>query len=106
MWSGCSVTCDVGLKKKTRTCTNLKPDRTGDNCVGKSTEYTVCLNEPCGARNGGWSSWGSWQSCSVTCGGGLKLRNRTCTNPTTTLYGKTCDGNSEAYAVCAKTACE
>ncbi|KAH3754714.1 hypothetical protein DPMN_189395 [Dreissena polymorpha] len=33
------------------------------------------------------------------------LRNRTCTNPTPTLYGKTCDGISEAYAVCARTAC-
>ncbi|KAH3754264.1 hypothetical protein DPMN_188929 [Dreissena polymorpha] len=33
------------------------------------------------------------------------LRNRTCTNPTPTLYGKTCEGNPESYAVCARTAC-
>ena len=47
MWSNCSVTCGVGVRKKTRTCTNPKPDRSGDNCVGESSEYTGCFNEPC-----------------------------------------------------------
>ncbi|XP_052235583.1 coadhesin-like [Dreissena polymorpha] len=101
-WSGCSVSCDVGLRKRARTCTNPKPDRNGDYCVGESTEYTVC---PCNISNGGWSSWGSWNSCSVTCGVGLKLRNRTCTNPSPTLYGKACEGNSEAFDVCVSTPC-
>ncbi|KAH3783329.1 thrombospondin-1-like isoform X1 [Dreissena polymorpha] len=63
-WSGCSVTCEVGLRKKTRTCTNPKPDRSGDYCVGESSEYSIC---PCSVRDGGWSSWDPWQGCSVTC---------------------------------------
>ncbi|XP_052235907.1 SCO-spondin-like isoform X2 [Dreissena polymorpha] len=104
-WSGCSVTCDVGLRKRTRSCTNPKPDRSGDFCVGESSEYTVCLTDPCSTRNGGWSSWGSWQSCSVTCGGGLKLRSRTCTSPSPSAYGKACEGNFEAFAVCVNTPC-
>ncbi|XP_052240654.1 coadhesin-like [Dreissena polymorpha] len=104
-WSGCSVSCDVGLRKKWRTCTNPKPDRLGDYCEGDSNEYAVCLNDPCDARNGGWSNWNSWQSCSVTCGEGLKLRGRTCTNPSPSAYGKDCPGNSESFDVCVNTPC-
>ncbi|XP_052237813.1 A disintegrin and metalloproteinase with thrombospondin motifs 10-like [Dreissena polymorpha] len=104
-WSGCSVSCDVGLRKRARTCTNPKPDRNGDYCVGESTEYTVCPNEPCNVIDGGCSSWGDWKSCSVTCGVGQKLRSRTCTNPSPTLYGKTCDGDYADYAVCVNTPC-
>ncbi|XP_052244227.1 coadhesin-like isoform X2 [Dreissena polymorpha] len=104
-WSGCSVSCDVGLKKRTRTCTNPKPDRSGDFCVGDTSEYTVCLTDPCYTRNGGWSSWGSWQGCSVTCGVGQKLQHRSCTNPSPSAYGKACEGNTEAFAVCVNRPC-
>ena len=31
--------------------------------------------------NGSWSSWQSWTECSKSCGGGMKERTRTCTNP-------------------------
>ncbi|KAH3751904.1 hypothetical protein DPMN_186511 [Dreissena polymorpha] len=56
--------------------------------------------------DGGCSSWGDWKSCSVTCGVGQKLRSRTCTNPSPTLYGKTCDGDYADYAVCVNTPCK
>ncbi|KAH3754715.1 hypothetical protein DPMN_189396 [Dreissena polymorpha] len=49
-WSGCAVTCDVGLRKSSRTCTNPKPDRFGDYCVGDPFENTVCPQEPCANR--------------------------------------------------------
>ncbi|XP_052234837.1 coadhesin-like isoform X3 [Dreissena polymorpha] len=105
LWSNCSVACNVGVRKKTRTCTNPKPDRSGNDCVGESIEYTVCLNEPCSVIDGGWSTWGSWQSCSVSCGVGRKLMSRTCTSPSPTLYGKACEGNSDAFDVCVNTPC-
>ncbi|KAH3754914.1 hypothetical protein DPMN_189594 [Dreissena polymorpha] len=57
-------------------------------------------------KDGGWSSWGSWDSCSVTCGVGQKLQHRTCTNPSPSVYGKVCEGNTEAFAVCINRPCE
>ncbi|KAH3775496.1 hypothetical protein DPMN_176899 [Dreissena polymorpha] len=63
------------------------------------------MSDPCNNRNGGWSSWGNWQSCSVTCGTGLKLRNRSCTSPSPAAYGKSCEGNTEAFAVCVNRPC-
>ncbi|KAH3754724.1 thrombospondin-2-like [Dreissena polymorpha] len=105
IWSNCSATCGVGVRQKIRTCTNPKPDRSGNDCVGEYIEYTVCPNKPCSVIDGGWASWGSWERCSVTCGVGQKLRSRTCTNPSPTLYGKTCEGDYTDYAVCVNTPC-
>ncbi|KAH3733405.1 thrombospondin-1-like [Dreissena polymorpha] len=100
-WSGCSVSCDVGLNKRSRTCTNPKPDPFGEYCVGDPIEYAVCPNYPCNAEDVGWSIWHSWQSCSVTCGLGRTLRVRMCTNPS----GKDCPGNSMDFDVCFITPC-
>ncbi|KAH3754897.1 hypothetical protein DPMN_189577 [Dreissena polymorpha] len=56
--------------------------------------------------DGGWSSWGGWQSCSVSCGVGLKVQRRTCNSPSPSAYGKGCEGNSETSAVCVNTPCK
>ena len=57
--------------------------------------------------NGGWSlfkEWTDWGECTVTCGGGLKSRNRTrsCTNPIPKYRGMECEGNSseEEFEIC------
>lgn len=44
------------------------------------------------AVDGYMSEWGSWGGCSVTCGGGFKMRTRTCHDP---IYGgKPCQGDT------------
>ena len=40
--------------------------------------------------NGGLSFWSSYTSCSKSCGGGVKTRTRTCTNPAPNFGGADC----------------
>ena len=55
--------------------------------------------------DGGWSSWGAWKSCSVTCGGGLRERVRTCTNPRPRWDGRSCQGHSFMSQPCNANPC-
>ncbi|KAH3695191.1 hypothetical protein DPMN_082647 [Dreissena polymorpha] len=50
-WSGCFVSCDVGLLTRSRTCDNPKPNKYGEYCSGVGFENAVCLNDPCGTRS-------------------------------------------------------
>lgn len=47
---------------------------------------------------GSWSSWLGWSSCSVTCGGGLQTRTRTC-------VGSGCTGQSRQSRSCNTGGC-
>lgn len=49
-----------------------------------------------------WSSWGSWQQCSATCGMGHSIRLRTCNNAET--YRK-CPGKGHQIRPCKNIAC-
>ena len=51
--------------------------------------------------DGGWSNWGNWTSCSMTCGDpGSMTRTRTCTNPTPEHGGSECSGQLIEEAEC------
>jgi hypothetical protein len=50
--------------------------------------------------NGDWSEWSEWEECSVTCGGGSKTRNRTCTEPEPQYGGNNCTGHDTNYTSC------
>ncbi|XP_060580103.1 coadhesin-like [Ruditapes philippinarum] len=102
-WDACSVTCGVGIERRHRNCSNPIPDRNGLQCFGDTLDDRICLPGPC--ANGGWTDWGQWSTCSVTCGDGLKSRSRTCTNPSPSPHGKYCDGNPFEDVVCTKSSC-
>ncbi|CAH3040441.1 unnamed protein product, partial [Porites evermanni] len=55
--------------------------------------------------NGGWSEWGSWTSCSHTCGGGSQTRMRTCTNPPPSGGGADCQGGNSQSQSCNTDEC-
>ena len=52
----------------------------------RSSIYTVV------PVDGGYTEWSDWGECSATCGGGVRTRLRTCTNPSSKDGGKNCDG--------------
>ncbi|XP_060594093.1 thrombospondin-1-like isoform X2 [Ruditapes philippinarum] len=102
-WGACSVTCDVGVQRRVRNCTNPYPSRFGDHCFGDPLEYKICMQAPC--ANGGWSSWGTWTTCSATCDGGLRSRFRNCSNPSPSLHGQYCAGPATEVDDCNQKQC-
>ncbi|XP_031566626.1 uncharacterized protein LOC116301675 [Actinia tenebrosa] len=70
----------------------LKPcDKTLDQeCTGGlNVNYIYRLKgEP--DINGGYASWSTWSKCSSPCGGGSKMRKRSCTSPKPEGKGRDC----------------
>ena len=40
--------------------------------------------------DGGWGAWAFWSGCSVTCGGGVRSRSRSCDTPSPKGAGLAC----------------
>ena len=99
-WGACSVTCGGGTQA--RTCTNPAPANGGAGCVGAPNQN--CNTQPCPV-DGGWSNWTDYGPCSAACGGGSRVRTRTCTNPTPTNGGASCVGPSSQQQDCNMQAC-
>ena len=57
--------------------------------------------------DGGYSAWGGWSQCSVTCGVGRQTRSRSCTNPAPIPGGKDCSqlGPDKENSNCTKGGC-
>lgn len=94
---GCSASCGNGVQSFTRKCIDGVVGQRG--CLGSSTTSKSCNEGPCAD----WSPWTAWQSCSVTCGQGKKLRSRSCIGGAPG-DGK-CIGSSTSAQVCTKPAC-
>ena len=46
-WGACDKSCDIGVRVRTRTCTNPAPANGGANCIGQSTMTELCNVNPC-----------------------------------------------------------
>ncbi|KAK6167247.1 hypothetical protein SNE40_021325 [Patella caerulea] len=103
-WESCSITCGVGLRYRSRTCSNPLPANGGKVCHGETRESSSCAAQACPV-DGSWGNWGSWDQCSTTCGSGTKQRIRLCNNPTPQLGGQPCPGNSTQITSCEETIC-
>jgi hypothetical protein len=68
------------------------------------TSFGSRLSTNCAAVNCQWTSWGSWQSCSVSCGGGTKKRFRS-KFVKAENGGLDCPGDNQESQNCADTNC-
>uniref|UniRef100_A0A3Q3NA32 SCO-spondin n=1 Tax=Mastacembelus armatus TaxID=205130 RepID=A0A3Q3NA32_9TELE len=97
-WSPCSLSCGgVGVKTRSRSCTQPAPAHGGRNCQGLRQETTYCQAPDCSDEDAGFSPWSLWSPCTKTCTDALnpvmKSRHRRCTKPP-------CSGNSHQEKAC------
>ena len=55
--------------------------------------------------NGQWTGWSAWFGCSVTCGSGQKMRQRSCSNPGPSNGGQNCPGVDSETMTCNAGTC-
>ena len=73
----CSATCGGGTFKRTRTCNNPAPNSCGNACVGDDFDWNGGSCDA-GSNVCGWSDYGDYGSCSVSCGTGTRSQTRSC----------------------------
>ena len=55
--------------------------------------------------HGGFSEWGEWSPCTLSCGSGTKETARTCTNPEPEHGGDNCTGEFSQTVDCNTQSC-
>ena len=50
--------------------------------------------------DGNYTTWSTWTTCTVTCGGGTQTRDRSCTNPAPKNGGNACVGAANENQAC------
>ena len=55
--------------------------------------------------HGGWTNWGVWSECSVTCSDGSRTRSRSCTDPAPLNGGNDCGGGKLETIICENPHC-
>ncbi|CAH3162635.1 unnamed protein product, partial [Porites evermanni] len=99
--------------RKFLTCqrdSRLSPVSMGDipsGVVGRVVQFLVGV-ELVGDReseDGNWSPWSNPGRCDKTCGGGVRVRKRTCTNPPPSGEGKKCKGPTTKTESCNTQKC-
>nr|XP_053650237.1 hemicentin-1-like [Cherax quadricarinatus] len=98
-WSDCSTTCGQGLRQRTRLCDSPPPAAGGAECTDDGLEVMPCSNPHC-LLDGNWGSWESWSVCSVSCGGGMRRRQRQCNDPPPSNGGRFCPGSDTLEDYC------
>ena len=99
-WTPCTKTCGGGQRTSLRECVIPK---TGDQslCTGDSLRNEECNSERCPA----WTEWGSWTSCTQSCGGGSKTRVRECILEESGDADNQCVGDDHETEVCNDQTC-
>uniref|UniRef100_A0A5F8H5A1 Spondin-1 n=1 Tax=Monodelphis domestica TaxID=13616 RepID=A0A5F8H5A1_MONDO len=73
-WDECSATCGMGMKKRHRMIKMSPAD--GSMCKAETSEVEKCMMPECHTIPCLLSAWSEWSDCSVTCGKGMRTRQR------------------------------
>ncbi|PIK61787.1 putative SCO-spondin-like [Apostichopus japonicus] len=105
-WSICSASCLGGVQARSRSCTNPRPGPNGLDCPAKDpiSQWRRCNQQPCPVH-GRWGQWTNWTSCSASCDGGFRWRNRNCSNPAPLWGGDECRGKELQRKRCSSHLC-
>ncbi|KAH3879953.1 hypothetical protein DPMN_003864, partial [Dreissena polymorpha] len=104
-WTSCSVTCLNGTRFRTRPCDSPAPHHGGSYCTGQQNGTETCVPRGNCDVDGGWTEWGRWSVCDVSCGTGHHIRYRLCENPTPENFGKYCEGPENEVGECFDKPC-
>ncbi|KAJ7996191.1 hypothetical protein DPEC_G00234490 [Dallia pectoralis] len=124
--------CELAFGEGSKPCPFMQPPCARLWCTGKTRGQLVCQTRhfpwadgtACGEGQmcmrgvcmenmdidktkveGRWGRWGTFGSCSRTCGGGIQLAKRECNNPVPCNGGKYCQGVRVKYRSCNLNPC-
>ncbi|XP_053376882.1 SCO-spondin-like [Mercenaria mercenaria] len=104
-WSACTVTCGHGVQQRARSCVFDENRPHGQDCpAGGGMEKRSCAKQDCPV-DAKWTVWSAFGPCSATCGGGFRVKSRTCTYHPTAPMGRNCTGSREFSEECNPQPC-